>query len=219
MKTTILAILATVGLVSISAIVVAVAEDTLYPCERCHLKLRLTGVRKASAHHAIDLTVGAHKGLVCANCHVPPTMSKLVGGVDVVAFYKGDYKELNIVCANCHKRTYHDYISLVHGNKTIVCKGETKILVKGYKGVSYWLHLCQDYTSLTVMPARGCVECHDPHDPRYRPLAPLSPPSMRPPPPDQTTIAYATLAVVVSSLMLIVVPLVVESRKGERSGR
>jgi len=213
-----LAMLAIIGLVLIS-VTVAVAEGEFYPCERCHLKLKLTGTVRTSAYHAINLTVGAHKGLVCANCHVPPTMSKLVGGVDIVAFYKGNYKELNVVCASCHERTYHDYTSLVHGNKTIACKGETKILVNGYKGVSYWLHLCQDYINLTAMPARGCVECHDPHDPHYKPLAPLPPPSRRPPPPDQTAIAYTTLGVVISSLTLIVVPFIIESKKGGRSGR
>jgi len=215
---TMLAMLAVLGLLA-SATVVAVAENEFYPCERCHLKLKLTGTKKVSMYHAVNLTTGAHKGLVCADCHVPPSMSKLVGGVDIVAFYKGDYKELNLVCASCHEKTYHDYINLAHGNKTIVCKGEAKMLVKGYKNVSYWLHICQDYTSLTAVPARGCVECHTPHDPHYKPLAPLPPPSRRPPPPDQTTIAYTTLGVAISSLMLIVVPFIVESGKGGRHGR
>jgi len=222
MRMIVLAMLAILGLVLATTTVAVVAEAAngeFYPCEKCHLKLKLTGMKKVSVYHAVNLTIGAHKGLVCADCHVPPTMSKLVGGADIGASYKGDYKELNVVCAECHERTYHDYINLVHGNKTIVCEREVKVLVKGYKNVSYWLHLCQDYTKLSVVPARGCIECHTPHDPHYKPLAPLPPPSRRPPPPDQTVIAYTTLGVVISSLMLIVVPFIVEFEKGERRGR
>ena len=220
MRMIMLVMLAILVLISASAAAVAVAEEEeLYPCEKCHLKLKLTGMKKASVYHAVNLTIGAHKGLVCADCHVPPTMSELVGGVNIVSFYKGDYKELNVVCAGCHEKTYRDYVNLVHGNKTIVCEGEVKVLVKGYKNVSYWLHLCQDYTSLSVVPAKGCVECHTPHNPHYKPLAPLPPPSRRPPPPDQSVIAYTTLGVIISSLMLIVVPFVVELEKGGRRGR
>ena len=221
MKTRVLVMLVIIGVIIAAASLAAsvYASSKLYPCERCHLLLRVSGTVHSSEYHGVNLTAGAHRGLVCADCHVPPTMSKLRGGASVEEYYAGDYKALNVVCAGCHQRVYHDYLDLVHGNKTILCPGEVNILVKGYKGVGYWLHLCSDYYKLKAVPARGCVECHNPHDPHYKPLAPLPPPSRRPPPPSEETVAYGTVGVFIASLALIVSSLLAEGRRrGGRSG-
>ena len=218
MRTAILLMLVIIGIAAAALTSSGHASSKLYPCERCHLLLRVSGRVHSSEYHGINLTAGAHAGLVCADCHVPPRMSELRGGASVADYYAGDYKALNVVCEGCHRRVYRDYIDLVHGNKTILCPGEENILVKGYKGVGYWLHICRDYYHLKAEPARGCVECHNPHDPHYKPLSPLPPPSRRPPPPDEETVAYGTIGVVVASLALIGSSLLAERRRGGGSG-
>ncbi|WP_110138763.1 hypothetical protein [Hyperthermus butylicus] len=187
----------------------ASAQDAtqLYPCTTCHNVLNLTGDRKAVPFHGIDLTVGAHRGLYCSNCHVAPVMQELVNGAEV--YIPGlhtmeELMETNKVCAVCHPREFADYQYLVHGNKTYVCPGGNVTKVIGYKGVTYDFHICSDYRNLETVPARACVECHNPHTPTMPPVSILPVPSERPAPPDESSIAYGTAAAVIGGLILAI---------------
>ncbi len=189
-----------------------------YPCSKCHQALQLSGNRKTVEYHAVDLTTGAHAGLYCSSCHIPPLMENLTGGARLrIPGLHSDREvmETNRVCAVCHQREYADYEMLVHGNKTIVCEGGSVDRVQGYKGVTHLLHTCPAGNMKTV-PALPCVECHDPHSPEFRALKPLPEPSRRPPPPDETPILQGTLVVVLSGLFLVVSGLVLP---GGRAGR
>ncbi len=181
--------------------------ETIYPCTKCHVALKLSGNVKESAFHNITLKGDAHSGLFCSNCHVPPYMIELRGGVLVYIPGYHDRSlvmETNKLCSTCHPREYRDYINLVHGNKTFVCSNGSTIVVKGYKGVAYLFHLCPNgYRNLTTVPARACVECHDPHTPSYRPLPPLPQPSERPPPPPEDSVTIANVAVLAASMILV----------------
>jgi len=187
------------------------ANYTFYPCSSCHATMDVSGVSKNVEIHGIDLTKGAHKGLYCVNCHSVPDVWNLKtpdGKAEIAIpgmFSHEDLMKMNKVCASCHKRTYEDYINLVHGNKTYTCPDGTVEFVKGYKGVLYAFHVCKEYKNLKTVPAKACVECHDPHDPVYRAISILPPPSERPPPPPQENIAYGTLAVAIAGMALIVV--------------
>ncbi len=177
-----------------------------YPCTQCHSPmLKVDADVHTSLVHQIDLTKGAHRGLYCSNCHIPPYMINLVGGAKVPPSWdnRTALMETNRVCATCHPREYRDYMMLIHGNKTYTCPGGKVEIVKGYKDVRYPFHICPEYKNLKAEPARACIECHDPHDPVYKPLAPLPKPSMRPPPPNQENILYGFIASVVAGLVLI----------------
>ncbi len=200
---------------TVAAIHVAYAEaqkteeyyKTIYPCTNCHATMQLTGDKKASTFHNIDLTRGAHRGLYCLNCHKPPFMIELKN--DVFVYIPGYHDrslvmETNKLCATCHPGTYEDYRLLVHGNKTYTCPDGDLLVVKGYKDVAYSFHICPNgYKNLTTVPARACVECHDPHDPVYPSPSLLPPPSERPKPPSQDSIAIANVLAVIGALIPI----------------
>ena len=187
------------------------AAQHFYPCSSCHNALNLTGVRKTVPFHGVDLTAGAHRGLYCSNCHVAPVMQELINGAEV--YIPGlhsteQLKETNKVCAVCHPQEFEDYQHLVHGNKTYTCQGGSVERIVGYKGVVYSFHICSDYRNLKTMPARACVECHDPHTPTMPPASILATPSDRPPAPDESSIAYGAVAAVIGGLILAVGALV-----------
>jgi len=169
--------------------VYAEANQTIYPCSSCHAGVALSGISKASVFHGINLTVGAHSGLYCANCHVPESaMMKLHGGVEIKVLGVHTHSELmddNKVCASCHPQTYKDYVYFSHGNTSWSCAGGETGLVVGYKSVSYLYHVCEEYRGLKPIHGKACVECHDPHNPTFRPLSILPEPSERPKPPEE----------------------------------
>ena len=181
--------------------------ETIYPCTKCHATMQLTGDKKASEFHKIDLTKGAHAGLYCSNCHKPPFMIELENNVFVYIPGYHDQSlvmETNKLCAVCHPATYEDYKLLVHANKTYTCPDGELLVIKGYKDVAYNFHICPNgYKNLTTVPAKACVECHNPHDPVYPSLSLLPPPSERPSPPDQGSIAVANVLAVIGALIPI----------------
>jgi len=180
-----------------------------YPCSSCHATMKVTGMKKVVPFHHIDLTKGPHRGLFCASCHSVPDVWNLKtpwGKVEIRIpglFNHSSLMETNKVCATCHMRTYMDYQFLAHGNKTYTCPGGKVEFIKGYKGVLYAFHICPQYKNLTTVPAKACVECHNPHNPVYRAISILPPPSERPPPPPQSPIEYGTLAVTIAGLSLL----------------
>ena len=202
MRHAVLAALAALAVLPVTAL----AQYPYYPCITCHQALNVTGMVRSEPFHNISLEVGAHRGLYCSNCHVAPLMMELVGGIEIRV--KGVHNtsqlmETNKLCATCHPREYEDYVRLVHGNKTFTCPGGSVELVKGYKGVVYNFHVCPEYRNLTTVPAKACVECHNPHDPTMPPASILPTPSWRPAPPDQTGVAASTVAVLFGSILVL----------------
>jgi len=195
-------------ILALSAFVLARAYTPAYPCTICHADMKgLNGNVKAVPYHKVDLTKGAHAGLYCSNCHDPNNPMKLRNGATVVPFAlssKEDRMKYNTLCAQCHPRTYDDYINLAHGNKTFTCPEGKSIFIIGYKGSPYWFHQCPNYnTQFHREPAKSCVFCHDPHDPVKMPASIMPPPSDRPAPYPQpmietTTIILMAIAALVS---------------------
>lgn len=186
---------------------------SIYPCTKCHLSMNLNGMVKKSEFHHIDLTKGAHKGLYCANCHTPPTMIQLrSGGFVFIPGYHNQslVMQTNKLCAICHPKEYQDYLNLIHANKTYVCPGGKVEIIHGYKDINYYFHICPNgYKNLTTVPARACVECHDPHDPVFKPLNILPTPSERPAPPNERSIAIGNILAVIGALVAIGIAFVV----------
>ena len=202
---------------------------SIYPCTKCHAHMpQLNGMVKKVPFHHIDLTKGPHRGLYCANCHIPPTFINLRGGARV--YIPGLHNrtlvmQTNKLCAICHPREYQDYLDLIHGNKTFTCPGGKVIIIHGYKGINYYYHICPDgYKHLETLPARACVECHNPHDPVVKPLNILPTPSERPAPPKETSIAIGDVLALVGGLIAVGIAFVVHyappaSRHGDSDSR
>jgi hypothetical protein len=188
---------------------IALAYTPAYPCTYCHTPFlsNLNGNVHKVPYHKIDLTVGAHAGLYCSNCHDPKEPMKLVNGAVVVPLNlasREDLMKYNTLCAKCHPRVYADYLVGAHGNSTFVCQGGEKVFVIGYKGAPYWYHQCNSYTNLKVVPGRPCVFCHNPHDPIKPPANIMPPPSDRPKPYPQDAIAYSTAFLMILATALSV---------------
>ena len=189
--------------------VVALAYTPAYPCTYCHTPwLKLNGNVKDVPFHKINLSVGAHGGLYCSNCHDPKDPIKLRNGAVVVPKNLASPEQLHqydTLCAQCHPRVYADYLVGAHANSTFICEGGTAHFVYGYKGAPYWYHECPKYTNLKVVPGKPCVFCHDPHDPIKPPASIMPPPSDRPAPYPQGAIMNSLLFLMGLATLLSVI--------------
>ena len=82
----------------------------------------------------------------CLNCHNPEDR-------DVIRLASGkiiSFKESEFLCGQCHGTIFRDWKAGVHGKRTGFWNGK-----KQY---------------------RLCVHCHNPHQPRFKPIKPLLPP-------------------------------------------
>ncbi|HQY61839.1 MAG: hypothetical protein IPQ09_13080 [Myxococcales bacterium] len=126
-------------------------------CVTCH------GVRDAGApfpEQASDLRefhnglVVDHGKLACPSCHLPSG-----GGEPRLRLADGTVlptRDTMTLCAQCHGKKHSDYQRGVHGG------------MNGYWDLSRGGRL-----------RNHCVDCHDPHVPKYQPSRPVLPPRDR----------------------------------------
>lgn len=122
-----------------------------YPCSDCH---RLTGGtedRKGSYHYDIDYQHFSNQGTNnCLVCHDSGDRNFLrlpaSGGGSLVTF-----NESYRLCLSCHGDKKADYDAGIHG-----------------KDVGGWASAQQIRLQ--------CVDCHNPHSPKIKPMVPLPPP-------------------------------------------
>lgn len=124
-------------------------------CATCHAtKPPATGAKLgtplAQFHQGL---VGKHGNLTCISCHNPADgygSLRLADGKSVA------YSEVMTLCAQCHGPQYRDYQHGAHGGMT-----------------GYW-----DLTR-GGRTRNNCVDCHDPHAPKYPTLTPAPGPNDR----------------------------------------
>ncbi len=183
------------------------ATTEFYPCSSCHATLKISEPRRYSEVHKKNLTLGAHAGLYCTNCHVPEdAMMNLTGGVELAipGLHSPDsLLKISKLCGLCHADVLQDYEVFAHGNTTFTHGSGKTIIVRGYKGVAYVLHLSSDYKNFKLKHGRACVECHEPHNPIMEPPSILPRQSYRPPPPREGIIAYGGLLIYIISVVLV----------------
>jgi hypothetical protein len=119
-----------------------------YNCMECHtlLPARWHYQHPLVEHHDIILDHGNNR--FCLNCHNP---SKRTSFVD----YDGSeipQAEVVQLCAKCHGTIYRDWNVGAHGRPN-----------------GFW------NASLGGKTKLRCIQCHDPHSPAFKPMAPLSP--------------------------------------------
>jgi hypothetical protein len=98
---------------------------------------------------------GSHGNLACSACHNPDdgyASLRLADGKPL------PYPEVMQLCAQCHGPQYRDYLNGAHGGMT-----------------GYW-----DLTRGGRV-RNNCVDCHDPHAPRYPTVRPVPGPRDRDP--------------------------------------
>jgi hypothetical protein len=120
-----------------------------YNCMECHalITARWHYDRPMVEHKAIKLEHGNNR--FCLNCHHPKNRSAFVD-------YDGSeiaQKDAVQLCAKCHGTTHRDWLAGVHGRQN-----------------GFWKADAGEKTKLS------CIQCHDPHHPKFgeqKPLAPL----------------------------------------------
>ena len=126
-----------------------------YQCSECHKDFK-TPVRSnnpAGEHTNIKLNHGEDMG--CLACHHPDIRGSYVGheGREI------PQDKPVLLCAKCHGTIYRDWKEGVHGRMN-----------------GFW-DIRQGPSTKLV-----CIQCHDPHQPVFKALAPMPPPVSADPP-------------------------------------
>lgn len=120
-----------------------------YNCMECH-KLFLArwhyDDRPFNEHKNIKLDHGNNR--FCLNCHHPTNRNAFVD-YDGAEIAEADVVKL---CAKCHGTIYRDWQAGVHGRAN-----------------GYWEAQAGTKTKLR------CIQCHDPHSPKFKEMKPLPP--------------------------------------------
>jgi len=120
-----------------------------YNCMECH---KLFPAR----WHYDDRPFNEHKDIMldhgnnrfCLNCHHPKNRNTFVDydGAEIAQ------ADVVLLCAKCHGTIYRDWQAGVHGRQN-----------------GFWKADLGDKTKLR------CIQCHDPHSPKFKALKPLPP--------------------------------------------
>ncbi len=121
-------------------------SEGIFPCSECHADMEVNTTRRKLEFHE-DIELRHAEGQRwCLDCHSPDDRDKL-------RLVNGDlisFEKSYNLCGQCHGTIYRDWRAGVHGKRTGMWNG-----VKEY---------------------RLCVHCHNPHDPRFKPIKPMPPP-------------------------------------------
>jgi cytochrome c553 len=122
--------------------------EGIFPCSNCHAGLETNAKRRElkDEHTSIKLR-HAEQERWCLDCHNAANRDKLkLADGETIAFTES-YR----LCGQCHGNIYKDWKAGIHGKRVGYFKGGKR---------TYFL----------------CVNCHNPHDPAFKPL----PPPVRP---------------------------------------
>lgn len=134
--------------VSLSQVPPPPFSDGIFPCSDCHDDTMKpnTRRRKLEAEHDDIELHHDEQNRWCLDCH--DTKDR-----DHLRLASGElvpFTESQRLCGQCHGPQYRDWKSGIHGKRTGYWNGAKRYLL--------------------------CVHCHSPHDPHFKPLAPLPPP-------------------------------------------
>jgi len=123
-------------------------SEDIFPCSDCHEDQEVNPERRVleDMHEDIQIINHNEEERWCLDCHNPDDR-------DVLRLASGrlvSFEESYLLCGQCHGTIFRDWKAGIHGRRTGEWNGE-----KTY---------------------RLCVHCHNPHQPRFKPLAPLPPP-------------------------------------------
>jgi hypothetical protein len=119
----------------------------IFPCSECHKEMKPNPKRRELKDEHTNIVLNHAQGeRWCLDCHDTYDRDKL----HLVNGQRIGFEESYRLCGQCHGDKYRDWKVGVHGKRTGMWNGEKQYLL--------------------------CVNCHNPHDPRFKPLAPMPPP-------------------------------------------
>jgi hypothetical protein len=119
----------------------------IFPCSDCHKEMKPNPNRRELKDEHTNIVLNHAQGeRWCLDCHDTYDRDKL----HLVNGQRIRFEESYRLCGQCHGDKYRDWKVGVHGKRTGMWNGEKQYLL--------------------------CVNCHNPHDPRFKPLVPMPPP-------------------------------------------
>ncbi len=124
---------------------------TITPCRACHgpekdFPVNFKRAEALLVHTNVKLVHGGLR-VWCLDCHHPEERNFLLPLSDGTPI---TFERSYLLCGKCHGTKFRDWRNGIHGRRTGEWNGPK----------TYYL----------------CVNCHDPHTPRFKPLEPLPPP-------------------------------------------
>jgi hypothetical protein len=124
---------------------------TITPCRACHgpekdFPVNLSRREDLLVHKNVKLNHGGVK-VWCLDCHHPENRDYLIPLSDGKLI---PFDKTYLLCGKCHGTKYRDWRNGIHGRRT-----------------GYWNGLKTYYL---------CINCHDPHSPKYKSIEPMPPP-------------------------------------------
>jgi hypothetical protein len=125
-------------------------SEGIFPCSNCHADLPVNRTRRALTEMHEDIQLRHdEQHRWCLDCHDATDRDWL----HLASGERVSFEESYRLCGQCHGEKLRDWRAGVHGRRTGQWNGQKKYLL--------------------------CAHCHNPHQPRFRPLAPK--PAPRPP--------------------------------------
>lgn len=120
-----------------------ILSSEVFPCSGCHAGMEVNTEQRELLFHAEKKIKGhAERERWCLDCHNPEDRDRL----RLINGRLVKFTDSHRLCGQCHGSIYKDWKAGVHGKRTGYWDGPKK----------YFL----------------CTSCHDPHSPRFKPLAP-----------------------------------------------
>jgi hypothetical protein len=125
-------------------------SEGIFPCSDCHSDMDVNPKRRELEDEHVEISEmfnHASDQRWCLDCHNPDNR-------DVLRLANGDlvsFEESYNLCGQCHGTIFRDWKAGIHGKRTGEWNGK-----KQY---------------------RLCVQCHNPHSPKFKPIKPLPPPN------------------------------------------
>ncbi|MFZ3209154.1 MAG: hypothetical protein WA140_10020 [Geobacteraceae bacterium] len=122
-------------------------SDGIFPCTQCHAEMKPNPKRRVLTDEHTNIVLHHAEGeRWCTDCHNLLNRDKL----RLVSGELIDFSESYRLCGQCHGDKLRDWKVGVHGKRTGYWNGDKQYLL--------------------------CVHCHNPHDPKFKPLKPMPPP-------------------------------------------
>jgi len=122
-------------------------SEGIFPCSQCHSYMQPNPRRRTLTEYHTEIVLHHAEGQRwCTDCHNLVNRDKL----RLVSGELIDFTESYRLCGQCHGDKFRDWKVGVHGKRTGNWNGDKQYLL--------------------------CVHCHNPHDPKFKPLQPLPPP-------------------------------------------
>jgi uncharacterized CHY-type Zn-finger protein len=123
-------------------------SEGIFPCSGCHAGMEVNRTRRTlTAMHEDIQLKHDEQHRWCLDCHDPTDRDSL----HLASGERISFEQSYLLCGQCHGEKLRDWRAGVHGRRTGDWNGRKRYLL--------------------------CAHCHNPHQPRFRPLKPMPPPN------------------------------------------